>query len=66
MFNPDAGVRIFIADELLTSTVKRFDYARDALAAMSENSVPKVDVDGYGPMIPAEFVACCAELGLTK
>ncbi|WP_262259693.1 hypothetical protein [Phyllobacterium sp. A18/5-2] len=64
MFNPNAEVRIFIADEFLTSTVKTFDNARDALAAMSEHSVLQVDVDGYGPMIPDEFVAYCKELGL--
>ncbi|WP_271899500.1 hypothetical protein [Candidatus Phyllobacterium onerii] len=66
MINPNAKIRIFIPDEILTSTVKTFSNAKDALAAMREHSVLKVDVDGYGPMTPDEFVACCAELGLTR
>lgn len=64
MINPNAQVRIFIADELITSTVKTFDNAKDAFAAMRERSVLKVDVDGYGPMIPDEFISYCIELGL--
>ncbi|WP_271896073.1 hypothetical protein [Candidatus Phyllobacterium onerii] len=66
MFNPNAEVRIFIPDEILNTTVKTFTNAKDALAAMSEHSVLKVEVEGYGPMIPDEFVAGCAELGLSK
>jgi hypothetical protein len=33
MFNPDAKVRIFIPDEILTSTVKTFSNAKDALCS---------------------------------
>jgi hypothetical protein len=66
MFNPDAKIRIFIPDEILTSTVKTFSNAKDALAAMSGQLVLKVEVDGHDPMTPDQFIACCAELGLTK
>lgn len=66
MFNPNAEVRIFIPDEILTSSVKTLSNAEDALGAMSRHLVLKVDVDGHGTMTPDQFIACCAELGLTK
>lgn len=56
---PHAQIRLFIPDGLLISRVLTYQKVSEALTAIREHNVWKVEVDGHSPMTATEFTKYC-------